>query len=63
MPSNSYNLMQHTDIIQYKVMIFELRWDASGLALRISGVSGLGILISRDLHSNLSNNGLGIYTT
>uniref|UniRef100_A0A0A9FV82 Uncharacterized protein n=1 Tax=Arundo donax TaxID=35708 RepID=A0A0A9FV82_ARUDO len=25
--------MQHTDIIQYKVIVFKLRWDAPGLAL------------------------------
>uniref|UniRef100_A0A0A9FML5 Uncharacterized protein n=1 Tax=Arundo donax TaxID=35708 RepID=A0A0A9FML5_ARUDO len=25
--------MQHTYIIQYKVVVFELRWDAPGLVL------------------------------
>uniref|UniRef100_A0A0A9D9P0 Uncharacterized protein n=1 Tax=Arundo donax TaxID=35708 RepID=A0A0A9D9P0_ARUDO len=40
--------MQHTDITQYNIVVFELRWDAPGLVLSRLGVSRILI----------SNNGL-----
>uniref|UniRef100_A0A0A9F3L9 Uncharacterized protein n=1 Tax=Arundo donax TaxID=35708 RepID=A0A0A9F3L9_ARUDO len=53
-------LLRRWPSTQYPAQLLSLSGCHPLTSLRISGVSGLGVLISRDLHSNFSNDGLGL---